>query len=98
MKAILFNSKGAPSLHKVDINLINERRSEESLNLWIDVDGKENVDNQFFESQFNLSPLSLLDSTRARHPPKYESFDDNTFVLLRSIDPTETRNTVKFSQ
>ena len=98
VKAILFNSNGAPSLHEVDSNLINQWRSDESQLLWIDVEGKSDVDNQFLESQFNLSVLALTDSIRDRHPPKYESFEDNTFVLIRTIELDQSQDDLKFSQ
>jgi magnesium transporter len=98
LKALLFNSKGKPSLHEVDINLINKWRSDDSQLLWIDVDGKENVDTQFLKSQFKLNDLALTDSTRDRHPPKYESFRGNIFVLLRSLETSQPGSNIYFSQ
>lgn len=98
MKALAFNSDHELETCEVDSTLIHEWQSNEAQFLWIDVEGKEAVDTQFLKSQFNLNDLALTDSIRERHPPKIESFSNNTFVLLRTIELSLADNLVIFSQ
>jgi magnesium transporter len=38
------------------------------------------------QEYFGLHPLAVQDAQRDRHPPKVESFQDHTFVLLKGLD------------
>ena len=98
MKALAFNSGHELKIREVDSTLIHEWQSNEAQFLWIDVEGKEAVDTEFLKKQFNLNELALTDSIRERHPPKIESFSDNTFVLLRTIEMSVVDSLVNFSQ
>ena len=98
MKALLFKSNQQPTVHEISNDLIEEWRSNDELILWLDIEGGENVDSQFLKSQFKINDLVLKDSIRERHPPKFEAFDNNAFVLLRSIELSKTEGGVFFSQ
>lgn len=98
LKALLFNLNSNATLREVDSELISEWRSDDTQILWIDVDGKESTDTQFLKTQFELIDLALTDSTRDRHPPKFESFSDHAFVLLRSIESLRSETNFHFTQ
>ena len=98
MKALLFKLNHTPTVHVINNELIEQWQSDDDLILWLDVEGGENVDSQFLKSQFKLNDLVLKDSIRERHPPKFEAFDDNVFVLLRSIELSKADDNIIFSQ
>ena len=47
----------------------------------IDIATEENL----LRSEFGIHPLAIQDAQRDRHPPKIESFDNYTFILLRGL-------------
>ncbi len=98
MKAQLFKKNQQSTVQDVDNELIEEWRSNDDYLLWLDVEGVEDIDSQLLKSQFNLNDLAIKDSVRERHPPKFEAFDDNAFVLLRSIELSAENNNISFSQ
>ena len=98
MKAQLFNKYQQSTAQDVNDELIEEWRSNDDCILWLDVEGVEDIDSQLLKSQFNLNDLAIKDSIRERHPPKFEVFDNNAFVLLRSVELSKEDNDISFSQ
>lgn len=98
MKALLFKKNQQPTVYDINNELIEEWRSNADSILWLNVKGNESNDNQFLENQFNLNELALRDSIRGRHPPKFEEFDNNAFVLLRSIEMSKVDDSISFAQ
>jgi magnesium transporter len=53
--------------------------------IWIDIQQATSQAEQLIFDQFNCHPLTIQDARRVRHPPKTEHFDDQSFVLIRSL-------------
>jgi magnesium transporter len=53
---------------------------------WLDI-GSHDPDKarQLLEEQFGIHPLAVNDALRERHPPKFEAFDDYTFLLFKGL-------------
>ncbi len=49
-------------------------------------------DLEILKTDFGLHPLALQDATRDRHPPKFEAFDDHTFLLFKTLS-RDTKDT-----
>lgn len=55
--------------------------------LWADFsDEPEESERKLLIGRFGLHPLAVSDAQRIRHPPKFERFDDHSFLLLRGLD------------
>ncbi|MGB5260712.1 MAG: CorA family divalent cation transporter, partial [Gammaproteobacteria bacterium] len=54
--------------------------------LWLDLEGEpEETETPFLLETLGLHTLAIQDAQRLRHPPKLESFDDFTFMLLKGL-------------
>ncbi len=53
--------------------------------LWLDIQGEITPDIRLLLQGFGCNDLAITDCSRARHPPKVESFQDNCFILFRGI-------------
>ena len=53
---------------------------------WINVSGDNQSDTDLLVEQFKFDSLSITDSLRDRHPPKYENFSSYVFIMLRAIE------------
>ena len=61
------------------------RREPDSI-IWLDLFEIEAVtEEKLLRSEFRIHPLAIQDAQRDRHPPKIESFDNYTFILLRGL-------------
>lgn len=59
--------------------------------IWLDCCGEpEDEEKQFLQDCCGLHPMAIQDAQRPRHPPKIESFDDYTFILLKPLS-TESK-------
>ncbi|MCP3954166.1 MAG: magnesium/cobalt transporter CorA [Desulfobacterales bacterium] len=66
--------------------IVNEWRQSDQGVLWLDFyqfTSEEEL--QSLGQDFSVHPLAIADALRDRHPPRIESFDDHTFVLLRGF-------------
>ena len=55
--------------------------------LWADIDAEPpDSERALLIDRFGLHPLAVSDAQRHRHPPKFERFDDHSFLLLRGLD------------
>jgi magnesium transporter len=52
---------------------------------WIDLCGCDAATEQRWMERCGAHPLAVQDAQRERHPPKFEQFEDQLFVLLRGI-------------
>jgi magnesium transporter len=54
--------------------------------LWLDLDGTHpESEKELLLNTFGIHPLAISDAQHERHPPKFEIFDDYTFVLLKGL-------------
>lgn len=53
---------------------------------WIDVTAPTREELQAIAGRFGLHAMSVEDCLDPWHPPKYERFDDTTFVIVRAFD------------
>jgi magnesium transporter len=54
--------------------------------LWVDLyDVPAEEEAELLETQFKIHPLAIADAQRDRHPPKFESFGQRIFLLLRDL-------------
>ncbi len=85
MRALLYHrSNGALTVGGEE--LLSVWRSDSDTLLWVDF-GEELTEPQqrrLLES-FALHPLAIQDALRQRHPPKLETFEDSTFLLLKEL-------------
>lgn len=66
--------------------LIELWHKEPSSIIWVDLYEHDiDAETSLLQSEFGLHPLAIQDAQRERHPPKIESFDDYTFLLLRGL-------------
>jgi magnesium transporter len=65
-------------------NLPPDTSAQEAV--WINVSGADQSDTDVLTDQFNFDKLSISDSLRDRHPPKYEAFNSYEFIILRAIE------------
>ena len=69
-----------------DIAQVERFLNEPATRLWIDLDDEEDAaERELLLQTFGLHPLAVQDALRDRHPPKIESFDNATFILLRGL-------------
>ena len=66
--------------------LLDAWRSHDHALIWIDIAGPITPeDSKLLQAQFDLHPLALQDAGRNRHPPKFESFDQHSFLLFKEL-------------
>jgi len=79
-------------LEQGDASLIARWRAEPHTLLWCDIAKHDTAaEERLLREAFDLHPLAIQDALRDRHPPKIETFDNTSFVLLRGLD-TEASN------
>ena len=67
--------------------LLEEWRNRGGI-LWVDLLGEDaNAEADFLENEFKVHPMAIQDAQRSRHPPKYEAFQHNYFLLLKGLAP-----------
>jgi magnesium transporter len=70
-----------------DEGLLDVWRGGERSIVWVDFfDVPPEHERSLMQSFFGLHSLAIQDAQRERHPPKIESFEDHTFVLLKGLD------------
>ena len=54
--------------------------------LWLDI-GNHSTDDvsRLLGEEFGIHPLAVSDALRERHPPKFEAFDNYTFLLFKGL-------------
>jgi magnesium transporter len=70
-----------------DEGLLDVWRDSESGIVWVDFfDVPHERERSLMQGFFGLHSLAIQDAQRDRHPPKVESFEGHTFVLLKGLD------------
>jgi magnesium transporter len=66
--------------------ILDSWRKDPQQLIWLDLDGSQQAEEkQLLHDTFQIHPLAVSDATNSRHPPKYEIFDDYTFILLKGL-------------
>ena len=66
--------------------LLDAWRQQPETVVWVDIDGALSASDQGqLEARFGLHPLALQDAARDRHPPKFEAFNDHSFLLFKGL-------------
>ena len=90
MRATLYDPKQGKLLEG-GVELVDEwERCPESL-LWLMIEADDpQAEEALLSSRFKIHRLAVTDAMRDRHPPKIESFEDYTFMLLKGLDATSS--------
>lgn len=66
--------------------LLDIWRSRSDALVWVDISGAVSPeDSELLQSCFGLHQLALQDAARNRHPPKFESFEQHSFLLFKEL-------------
>ena len=86
LRAILYDP-ASQALSDGGIELVDAwERSTDAL-LWLLIDDEpRDREEDLMLRRFGVHELAVADALRERHPPKIESFEDNTFILLKGMD------------
>lgn len=71
------------------LELIDQWREDSSSNLWLDIEEAPGDRTNQLLLSLGCDPLAISDAFRERHPPKFEEFDEQVFVLFRGISSLE---------
>lgn len=59
--------------------------------VWLDLQDEDaSSESEFLQQQFGIHPMAIQDAQRDRHPPKFESFGEFYFLLLKGLSPNAT--------
>lgn len=85
IRTILYN-KASSEVTSGGKELVSVWQQDADTRIWFDCSGEpEDEEKQFLQDSFGLHPMAIQDAQRPRHPPKVESFDDYTFLLLKPL-------------
>lgn len=66
--------------------------------IWFDCSAEpDDAEKQYLQDNFGLHPMAIQDAQRLRHPPKIESFDDSTFILLKPLSTDSDSEELRFA-
>lgn len=68
------------------IDFILKQDIKQSKVQWTHLQGDTAEDMQVLGKLYSFNELSIVDSQRDRHPPKFETFDNYAFIILRPIE------------
>jgi magnesium transporter len=78
-------------LRQGGVELIDAWDGAPSSAIWVILeDESEEAEAELLSRRFGIHRLAIADALRDRHPPKIESFKDNTFILLKGLDADST--------
>jgi len=68
------------------VELVQRWREDPQSIIWLDI-GNRVTDEaiRLLHEEFGLHPLAVSDALRDRHPPKFEAFDDYSFLLFKGL-------------
>mgnify|MGYP003642562956 CR=1 FL=1 len=98
IRAISYRVGGDETVETDPELAISQWQSQDNHVLWLNVQGKEVEDTNILKKLFSPNKLSVSDSLRDRHPPKYEIFPGYEYILLRTIHSTKNGKSLKFEQ
>jgi magnesium transporter len=74
------------STHAGGVELLAAWKNSAQMLIWVNLPEHVSVaEIEPFADLFHLHPLAVQDAFRERHPPKLESFDESTFILLKGL-------------
>ncbi|MCB1864726.1 MAG: magnesium transporter CorA family protein [Chromatiales bacterium] len=84
MFSMLFDQSGAVVARAPDTSLLSQRGNGNWV--WLDLDGADRAAEQaLLVATLGFDALGVADALRARHPPKFESFEDHFLLLLKEF-------------
>lgn len=86
MRAIKINKNTAVNEIIGDLNDFQIPVNDEEI-FWLDFQSEDKQkEREILEKKFSISPLAINDAQRDRHPPKFESFKNYKFLLIKAFD------------
>jgi len=80
-----------PQLRQGGPELIDEWERTPSSTIWVVLESEPaEAEAELLSRRFGIHGLAIADALRDRHPPKIESFKNNTFILLKGLDAQST--------
>jgi magnesium transporter len=74
-------------LREGGVELIDEWDRAPASQIWVAIERQPpETERSLLSDRFGIHPLAIEDALRERHPPKIETFGDNTFILLKGLD------------
>jgi magnesium transporter len=85
IRTLLFN-RASNEVRSGGKELLTAWRQNADTCIWFDCSAEPDAaEKKFLQDNFGLHPMAIQDAQRPRHPPKIESFDDSTFILLKPL-------------
>jgi magnesium transporter len=85
IRALLYDPS-AKELLQGDATLIDAWQAQAQAWIWLDLDACDPGEElRLLVERFGIHPLAIQDAQRDRHPPKFEVFPENVFVLLKGL-------------
>ncbi len=78
--------------------LLEAWRASPDAIVWLDIEDEISPEIRALLIEMGCDELAITDSSRLRHPPKIEAFDNNTFVLFRGISSIDSSLTLHAQQ
>ncbi len=78
--------------------LIDSWRATGDSQLWLDIESEVNAEVHSLLLALGCNELAINDSSRLRHPPKIEAFENSTFILFRGISSIDDSLTLQPQQ
>ena len=66
--------------------------------IWVDLEGEPEAEERAFLIELGCHPLAVQDAQRTRHPPKFEDFETNTFIIYRGFEQFDENISVSHVQ
>lgn len=86
MRALLYNPE-TTALHEGGVELVDRWTGEPNSRLWLDFEQMNEADvDRILLGTLGFHPHAVKDAMRARHPPKFERFEDFTLLMVRALD------------
>jgi len=97
IRTILYN-KASNEVTSGGKELVTIWQQNDDYRIWFDCSGEpDDGEKRFLQDNFGLHPLAIQDAQRPRHPPKIESFDNSTFILLKPLSADSVSEDLLFS-
>ena len=95
MQSVLFDPKDQSSQFGGD-ELLDAWKEQSDSFIWIDLCGYEEKEERSILESLDLHELAIQDALRKRHPPKFESYSQHEFLMLRDLEETENPLELQF--
>ena len=83
---IYLYDKSSKQLQTGGEEMLSRWRDDADTTIWLDFTGhNKDLESKVLQDTFGLHPLAVRDALRDRHPPKLETFENNSFILLKEL-------------